>query len=275
MSTTTSFSRSIVESSVELPDGSRIHYARSGPFDGPTVFFVHGWPDSWVSFRPVMEQLPEHVHAVAISLPGFGGSDPIAGPARPSDMARAVVAVADRLEISSAVFVGHSMGTLVCQRVTEIRPGLVSGLVLIGAFVNLPVEVGDELGAVVSGFTDPMDEEFVREFQAGTLATPVPDELFEALVAESMRAPAAVWQSAVAGMRVEQGRDPSSIGVPTLLIWGDQDSLALRDQQDVLLTAIARSRLEVYTGAGHSPNWEQPARVAGDVMSIVEERSTR
>jgi hypothetical protein len=51
--------RDLVESSVELPDGSRVHYARSGPFDGPSVFFVHGWSDWSVTFRRVIDELPE------------------------------------------------------------------------------------------------------------------------------------------------------------------------------------------------------------------------
>jgi pimeloyl-ACP methyl ester carboxylesterase len=133
MTVTERYTRSIVESSVELPDGSRVHYARSGPFDGPSVFIVHGWSDWSATFRRVVEALPEHVRAVAVSLPGFGGSDAIAEPAQPSDMASAVIAVAERLGVTHAVFVGHSLGGPVCQRVAEMVPDLVSGLVLLEA----------------------------------------------------------------------------------------------------------------------------------------------
>lgn len=138
MSAIQSYPRSIVESSVELPDGSRVHYARSGPFDGPSVFFVHGWTDWSVTFRRVIDELPGHVHAIAISLPGIGGSDPISEPARPSDMAGAVIAVADRLGVTRAVFVGQSMGGPVCQRVAGLRTDLVSGLVMIETVTDHP-----------------------------------------------------------------------------------------------------------------------------------------
>jgi pimeloyl-ACP methyl ester carboxylesterase len=268
-STTSDTSRSFTEASLRLPDGARINYARSG--DGVHVVFVHGWPDSWRSFQPVIEALPTQISAVSVSLPGFGGSDAMPSPVRPSDLATAVIALCDALHVERAVFVGHSLGTLVCQRLAERRPDLVRGLVLIGGLAEIPAELNEELRAVVAAFTDEIDEAFAREFQASTLAAPVPDGFFETLVAESLRAPAAVWQATVAGMRADRRTGPSGITVPTLLIWGDKDGLALRDQQERLLAELPDARLEVYRDAGHSPNWEQPARVAADIVAFSKQ----
>jgi non-heme chloroperoxidase len=262
-------SRIFTRATVQLPGGGRVEYARSGALDGAHVVFVHGWPDSWKSFQPVMDSLPDEFSATSVSLPGFGGSDVIASPARPSDLARSVIALCDALGIERAVFVGHSLGTLVCQRLAERRPDLVRGLVLIGAFAYIPADLAEELRSIVAPFTDPMDEAFVREFQASTLAAPVSADFFETLISESLRAPAAVWRATVAGMRADRSDGPVGIKVPTLLIWGDQDGLALRDQQDRLLAMLPGARLEVYPEAGHSPNWEQPARVADDIAQLV------
>jgi non-heme chloroperoxidase len=268
MSSTTT--RPLTEATLQLADGTRINYARCGDVSGVPVVFVHGWPDSWRSFQPVMEALPAALSASSISLPGFGGSDAITSPARPSDLARAVIAFCDALAISGAVFVGHSLGTLVAQRLAERRPDLVRGMVLIGAMAEIPAELADELRAIVSDFTDPLDDAFVREFQASTLAAPVPHDFFETLVAESLRLPATVWRSTVAGMRADRRTEPVGVTAPTLLIWGDEDGLALRDQQERLLAALPGARLEVYHAAGHSPNWEQPERVAADIAGFVQ-----
>jgi pimeloyl-ACP methyl ester carboxylesterase len=269
MRTSSTPSRNFTVETVRLADGATIEYARSGATGDVQVVFLHGWPDSWRSFQPVMEALPTEMSALSVSLPGFGASDAIASPARPSDLARSVVALCDYLGIERAVFVGHSLGTLVCQRIAERRPDLVRGLVLMGAFAEMSAELVEELRSIVAGFIDPMDEAFVREFQASTLAAPVPDELFEMIVAESMRAPAAVWQATVAGFRADRNHGPAGITAPTLVIWGDQDGLALRDQQERLLTELSDARLEEYRGSGHSPNWEQPARVANDIAEFV------
>ena len=263
-------SRIFTRATVELPDGGRVEYARSGAVNGAHVVFVHGWPDSWKSFQPVMDSLPDEFSATSVSLAGFGGSDAIASPARPSDLARSVIALCDALDIERAVFVGHSLGTLVCQRLAERRPDLVRGLVLIGAFAYIPADLADELRSIVAPITDPMDDAFIREFQASTLAAPVPTDFFETLISESLRAPAAVWRATVAGMRADRSDGPVGITVPTLLIWGDQDGLALRDLQERLLAVLPSARLEVYADAGHSPNWEQPARVADDIAQLVQ-----
>jgi pimeloyl-ACP methyl ester carboxylesterase len=269
MRVTSPTSRRYTEATLRLADGSSIEYARLGAAGDVHVVFLHGWPDSWRSFQPVMEALPAEITALSVSLPGFGGSDAIASPARPSDLARSIIALCDALGIERAVFVGHSPGTLVCQRIAERRPDLARGLVLMGAFAEIPADLVEELRAIVAGFVDSMDEAFVREFQASTLAMPISEELFETIVAESMRAPAAVWQDTVAGFRADRNHGPSGITAPTLIIWGDQDGLALRDQQEWLLTELSDARLEVYRGSGHSPNWEQPARVADDIAELV------
>jgi pimeloyl-ACP methyl ester carboxylesterase len=170
-----------------------------------------------------------------------------------------------QLGVTAAVFVGHSMGTLVVQRFATMHPEVVAGLVLIGGLNRLADEVFDEVWAAVEGLTDPISEQFVREFQSSTLAAPVPDRFFDQLVAESLQAPARVWRAAFAGIRSMPPAPATPITGPTLLLWGDQDALVSRAGQDALLSAIPRARLVVYEGAGHSPNWEQPERVAHDI----------
>ena len=63
----------------------------------------------------------------------------------------------------------------------------------------------------------------------------------------------------------------TAITAPTLLLWGDQDALVPRTEQDTLLAAIPGSRLVVYNGAGHSPNWEEPKRVARDIETFLRQ----
>ena len=136
------------------------------------------------------------------------------------------------------------MGTLVVQRLAASHPDMVAGLVLIGGLNQLPDEVFDEVWSVVQDLADPISEQFVREFQSSTLAAPVPDRFFDQLVAESLRAPARVWRAAFAGIRT-MPRD-TTISAPTLLLWGDQDALVPRTEQDALLAAIPDARLVVY-----------------------------
>jgi hypothetical protein len=69
---------------------------------------------------------------------------------------------------------------------------------------------------------------------------------------------------------VEQG-DPS--GIPA--VWGDQDEIIPRSEQDALAAAIAGSRLLVYPGIGHGLHWEAPERFAEDLVSFTEDVAGR
>ena len=116
---------------------------------------------------------------------------------------------------------------------------------------------------------DPISEPFVRGFQSDSLAAPVPDRF------------STNWSARASGRQPTSGAPPSpasapcpptpAITAPTLLLWGDQDALVPRTEQDTLLAAIPGSRLVVYNGAGHSPNWEEPKRVARDIETFLRQ----
>ena len=168
------------------------------------VVMVHGWPDSWRSFELVLDALPPTVSAVAVSLRGFGGSDAPEHGYEISDFAGDVVELVEHLGVKSAVYVGHSMGSRVVQRIAVERPDLVAGVVLIGGFAHVEPAFVDEVWSVVSELTDPVNEDFVREFQAGTIEAPVSESFFEQVIAETMRAPRGVWRDAFAGAAIRR-----------------------------------------------------------------------
>src|SRR5256714_14827811 len=92
----------------EQVDDVRIHYVEAG--EGPLVLLVHGFPESWYSYRhqlPVLAQAG--YHAVAIDVRGYGRSSaPVA-----VDAYRMLRMVADNLSLvralgeTQAVVVGH------------------------------------------------------------------------------------------------------------------------------------------------------------------------
>jgi rifampin ADP-ribosylating transferase len=63
--------------------------------------------------------------------------------------------------------------------------------------------------------------------------------------------------------------DAGRVTIPTLLLWGAADNVLPRSQADALVTAVPGARLVVYEDTGHLVLWEQPERVAADVLSFV------
>jgi pimeloyl-ACP methyl ester carboxylesterase len=149
--------------------------------------------------------------------------------------------------------------------------------VLLGSPANLRDKPGvrELWDATVSKLTDPVDLGFVREFAASTLARPVPQAFFETIVQENLKVPAFVWRATIEGLIADDSfGELHTIKAPTLIIWGDQDAILPRSDQEALAAAIPGSRLVVYPGAGHAFYWEDPGRVASDLVAFVEAHGT-
>jgi pimeloyl-ACP methyl ester carboxylesterase len=111
----------------------RFEHVRSGPYTirvavqgtGPLVVMLHGWPESWYSWRHQMGPISEAGYtAAALDLRGYGGSS------RPHatqtyDM-RAMIAdvqaVADRLGGGKAILIGHDWGAPIAWNANLVDP---------------------------------------------------------------------------------------------------------------------------------------------------------
>jgi pimeloyl-ACP methyl ester carboxylesterase len=108
--------------SVSSPAG-RIHLVEQGT--GPLVLLVHGFPESWYSWR---HQLPvlaaAGYRAVAMDVRGYGRSSKPEGVAayRMLDLVEDNVAVVRELGEETAVIVGHDWGSPIAASSALLRP---------------------------------------------------------------------------------------------------------------------------------------------------------
>jgi pimeloyl-ACP methyl ester carboxylesterase len=261
----------VTSGSAELPNGVRLPYVRQGDPDGTPVILLHGLMDSWRAFDLVLAELPEHVHAIAPTQRGHGeASRPESGYAV-RDFATDLRLFLDALAIERAFLVAHSSHTFVVERFGIDHPERTAGLVLVGAPWTLRDRPGVEsLLETVSRLADPVDPVFVRDFAQATIHRAVPTAFFETMVRENLKVPARIWREAFTQLLADDlSSELHRIATPTLLIWGDLDAIASREDQRSLLTAIPRSTLLVYQGTGHTPQWEEPARFAADVAAFA------
>jgi len=258
--------------SVELPGGLRLQYVEQGDRSGIPVVLLHGYTDSWRSFEPVLPHLPSSVHAFALTQRGHGDAGRPARGYRPRDFAADVANFMDRLGIGSAVIAGHSMGASIAQRFARDHPERTLGLALLGALGSWHRNPGlvELWTTAISTFEDPVDAGFVREFQESTVTQPIAPGFLDAVVRESLKVPARVWRETFAGfLQAEVPEELRGIRAPTLIVWGASDQLCPPTTQQELLRAIAGSQLIVYQGAGHAFHWEQPARLAADLVAFA------
>ena len=254
-----------------LPGGVRLPHTESGDRDGTPVLMLHGLSDSERSFDPIVPYLPRSVRALAATQRGHGNAPkPLTG-YRVEELAGDARALLDLLEIERAVIVGHSLGAWVATKFAAEYPERVSGLLLEGALGPAAANPGAaELFSEIAGLEDPVDSEFVAEFQAGTVAGPLPTGMMDGFVAESLKVPARVWRELGRGFAdVDLDADLGRISARTRIVWGELDPIATSAEQRYLLDAIPNAELSVYEGVSHAVHWEQPERFAAELASFV------
>lgn len=255
---------------VELSTGIRMHYGVQGNPSGKAVILLHGYTDSSFSWTRVLPLLPRDWRVYAVDLRGHGESDKPEGGYATARMAADIVAFMDAEGLGRATIVGHSGGGLIAQRVMIDAPERVERAVLV-ATVATGADITDYDGfaEAVMALTEPVDTAFVRTFQMSTVARPVPAPFMEGVIGESLKLPARVWKAYFAG--VLGGPAPvelRTLDTPTLILLGDRDAIVSLASQERLLR-IPGSKLVVYEGIGHAPNWEDPERVVRDLVGFI------
>lgn len=259
---------------VTLRNEIALSYVERGDPDAPPLLLLPGLGDSWRSYEPVLDHLPSSVRSFACSQRGHGDSSRPSGGYRFRDFVEDLRAFLDTLEIESAVLGGHSSHGLVVEKFAIDHPDRVLGLVLIGTPVTLRSNAAarDLYETTISELTDPLNVSFVRSFAESTLAQPVPQGFLELIYQETMKVQARVFKEFFKDLLdLDLSTELNKITVPALLVWGDQDAILSRREQDTLADALANSRLVIYPGAGHAPHWEHPRRFASDVVGFMSD----
>jgi non-heme chloroperoxidase len=261
-----------------LSTGLRVHYAERGDREGEAIVFLHAYVDSWFSYGRVLPLLSPAYHAFAPDQRGHGDSDKPVCCYTANDYAADIDAFMEAVGIEEATLVGDSSGGLIAQRVALDYPARVSRLVLIGSPTTLVNnEIVRELGEeTLSKLEDPVSPEFAREFVLGTFHQPVPEEFLEMALSQSLKVPARVWRDYWEGVArtVDDTSRLGEIVAPTLILWGEQDTLLPREEQERRAAVIPDATLKVYPDTGHLAHWVRPEWVVRDLEAFIEDTRT-
>ncbi|MGW1533552.1 alpha/beta fold hydrolase [Streptomyces aureus] len=148
---------------VEVPAG-RLHLAEQGT--GPLILLVHGFPESWYSWRRQLPALAAAGYrAVAIDVRGYGrSSKPAATDAyRMLDLVEDNVAVVRALGEESAVIVGHDWGSNIAAASALLHPGVFRAVGLLSVPYAPPG--GPRPTDIFSRIGGPEQEFYVSYFQ--------------------------------------------------------------------------------------------------------------
>lgn len=263
---------------LDLPAGE-MQVLERGPRDGSPIVLIHCFTcgiDWWDGMLPALSR--RH-RVVAVDLLGHDGSEkPSSGYSMP-DQAEAVGEALERLHVSHAEVVGHSLGGPVTLALAERSPQLVDRMVLIdsipdgtygsvGLIGELPFKpvIGEALWRVKPDFTirEGLEVAFAPGYD-------VPD----AFVDDVKRMTYSSYSGSHDGFDSYTGEKALSqraaaIGKPTLAMFGAEEQIA-NDPREALAAYREADRgieTKLIAGAGHSPNVEKPAETAQLVLAF-------
>ena len=257
-------------SSALLKTGVRLRYAYKGDANGTPVIMLHGFTDSWFSFSTVAPLLDSKYRVYILDQRGHGDSDRPVGGYAMQQFAADVVAFMDAMNLKQAVIVGHSMGSFVAQHVAIEAPERVSKLVLVGSGTTVRNDAVTELQREINTLPDRVPEKFARDFQLSTIFRPLPEQFLDTVVKESLKTPGHVWREVMAEMlSSETSVQLKKIKTPTLILWGDKETIFPRSEQDLLVGGLRNARLRVYADTGHALHWERPEWFVKDLQAFI------
>ncbi|MET9230321.1 alpha/beta hydrolase [Lentzea sp. NPDC003310] len=114
-------------------DGVRMHYVKGGA--GSPVVLLHGWPQTWYGWWPVMPALAERHTVYALDLPGLGDSTGTPKGFDKATLARYVHGLTDQLGLEDVAVVGHDLGAAVAFQYASQFPEDTSRL----GYLDLPL----------------------------------------------------------------------------------------------------------------------------------------
>ncbi|MFI6263269.1 alpha/beta fold hydrolase [Micromonospora sp. NPDC051006] len=115
-------------------NGITINYVRGG--NGPTVVLLHGYPQTWYSWRKVMPALAQHYTVIAPDMRGAGSSGAPADGYDKKTLAGDLHGLLTQLGLDRSIrLVGHDIGAMVAYSYAAQHPESVQRLVFCEAVI--------------------------------------------------------------------------------------------------------------------------------------------
>jgi 3-oxoadipate enol-lactonase len=242
--------------------------------DGPNVVCIHGLGGSSNTWTPLMPGMRD-ARVIRIDLPGSGRSATVPGMLSIEGMADAVISVCRQLGVGSAQFLGHSMGSIVCQHVAARQGGLVRKMALFGPLACPPEAARAALRARAQKAMDGgvlAMQEIADAIVQGALSRSTKEELpvVVAMVRESlMRQDSHGYAKSCSALAMAQSAPLEEIDVPVLLVTGDEDAVAPPDTVRDMARRLPNAREVVLHRCGHWTPFERAGECASELRNFL------
>lgn len=226
-----------------------------------TLLFTHGAASSHTVWPEALYDIPG-TRAVALDLPGHGRSSS-PGCRTIDQYAVAVEEFIAALGLENILLVGHSMGSAIALTVAFRSAVAVRGMVLLGAGPRMPVH-----DKVLRGATSAPDEvaEFIATLGLGQPSTEIQEEIQRTVLATDAMT---LFGDFLACNRFDLRPNLHAIGIPTLVIAGEQDRLTPLRLTESLVSDLPQAKFVTLAETGHYAMLERTAEVRSIIADFA------
>jgi pimeloyl-ACP methyl ester carboxylesterase len=266
--------------------GHDVGYRREG--EGPAILLIHGIAGSSTAWRDVMPALAERYTVIAPDLIGHGQSAKPVGDYSLGAYASGMRDLLRVLGVARATIVGQSFGGGVAMQLSYQHPEFCERLVLVDSG-----GLGREVSWLLRFMTLPGSEylmpvifpSIIRE-RGNDISRMLHNHgIHMARMGEMWRSYASLTESANRQSFIRTIRaviDPGgqtinatdrlylAEAVPTLIVWGDRDTIIPVSHAYSAHESMPGSRLEIIEGSGHFPHVEAPERFLSILTDFLE-----
>lgn len=261
--------------------GAALRHAATvrGPETGPTLLFVHGFGCDQAMWEPVADQFPDR-RCVLIDLVGFGDSDTSAFDprryARLEGHAEDIIELIRELGIDPAVFIGHSVASMIGVLVAKAEPALLDRLVLVGPsprYIDTDSYRGGFSHEAINDLLDSLEHDFVawsRAIAPVIVGNPDRPDAQRRLADTFCRShPEAAELFARVTFLSDNRADLAHVSVPTLVLQCRDDAIAPEVVGQFVHQQIPGSELVHLAATGHCPHLTAPDETADAIRRFV------
>jgi len=256
---------------------NNVHVRGSGE---RTMMFAHGFGCDQNMWRFVEPAFEAQFRTVLFDHVGAGGSDlkaydkdkysTLAG------YAEDVTEIGRELRLRDAVFVGHSVSSMIGALAVQKSPGMFGKLVMVGPSARY-IDEGDYVG----GFSEKQIEEllqFLESNHMGWSAQMAPaimgnsdrPELGEELTNSFCRTDPEIAKAFARVTFTSDNRDDlAKVAIPTLILQCSEDIIASKEVGEFVHRGIPNSKIIILEATGHCPNLSAPDEVIAAMRTFV------
>ncbi|MDD3003146.1 MAG: alpha/beta hydrolase [Candidatus Shapirobacteria bacterium] len=233
------------------------------------LVFLHGWGGCWQSWFPILENLKKNYSVYAPDLPGFG-QNPIHKPYNLNNYVDFVCKYLKDNNIKDPILIGHSFGGAIISKIAAEKTISIKKIILVDAApIRLPQTPKQKIITTISKpaksilslpffnkFYHPIKKILYRSLKLqdsgyADLENPVLKKTFTTVI------------------RQDLSPILPKINIPTLIIWGENDTDTPLSAGKKIHSLIPNSHLIIYPKSSHFAYLENKDQFIKDIKTFI------